>query len=211
MTPIQILLIDDHPIVRQGIRSLLSTYADLRVVGEAASVAEATTLVQHTAADLILLDIRMPDGTGLQLLRTLRAASIHMKVLIITSFDDEEYVLEALQQGADGYVLKNASDETLVHAIRTVMSGEKVLSPQITDQMVQHLLRTPSLPQTSGFTAEELTILKHLVQGDSNQTIATALSYSNATIKRKLRGIFDKLQVESRTEAAAEAIRQGLL
>jgi DNA-binding NarL/FixJ family response regulator len=211
MTPIQILLIDDHPIVRQGIRSLLSTYPDLHVVGEAASVAEATILIQQTTADLILLDIRMPDGTGLQVLRALRATSKTTKVLIITSFDDEEYVLEALQQGADGYVLKNASDETLVHAIRTVMSGERVLSPQITDQMVQQLLRAPSTSTNSDITAEEITILKHLVQGDSNQTIATSLAYSNATIKRKLRRIFDKLHVESRTEAAAEAIRRGLV
>jgi DNA-binding NarL/FixJ family response regulator len=211
MTPIQILLVDDHPIVRQGIRSLLSTYPDLHVVGEAASVAEATTLIQHTTADLILLDIRMADGTGLQVLRTLRATAKAIKVLIITSFDDEEYVLEALQQGADGYVLKNASDETLVHAIRTVMSGERVLSPQITDHMVQQLLRAPSASANSDITVEEITILNHLVQGDSNHTIATTLAYSDATIKRKLRRIFDKLHVESRTEAAAEAIRRGLV
>ncbi len=211
MTPIQILLVDDHPIVRQGIRSLLSTYPDLHVVGEAASVAEATTLIQHTTADLILLDIRMPDGTGLQVLRALRATTKAIKVLIITSFDDEEYVLEALQQGADGYVLKNASDETLVHAIRTVMSGERVLSPQITDHMVQQLLRAPSASANSDITVEEITILNHLVQGDSNHTIATTLAYSDATIKRKLRRIFDKLHVESRTEAAAEAIRRGLV
>lgn len=211
MTPIQILLVDDHPIVRQGIRSLLSNYADFHVVGEAASVAEATAWMQRATADLVLLDIRMPDGSGLQVLRAIRATAIPMKALIITSFDDDEYVLEALQQGADGYVLKNASDEMLVNAIRTVMSGEKVLSPQVTDQMVQHLLRTPSVSVALDITPDELEILKMLVQGDSNSTIADRLAYSNATIKRKLRRIFDKLHVESRTEAAAEAIRRGLV
>lgn len=211
MTPIQILLVDDHPIVRQGIRSLLSTYPDFHLVGEAASVAEALAWLQCATADLVLLDIRMPDGTGLQVLRTIRAAATPIKVLIITSFDDDEYVLEALQQGADGYILKNASDEMLVNAIRTVMSGEKVLSPQVTDQMVQHLLRTPLITTALAITADELLILQLLVQGENNNTIADRLSYSNATIKRKLRRIFDKLHVESRTEAAAEAIRRGLV
>jgi DNA-binding NarL/FixJ family response regulator len=211
MTPIQILLVDDHPIVRQGIRSLLSNYPDFHLVGEVASVADALAWIQHTTADLVLLDIRMPDGSGLQVLRAIRATSNPMKVLIITSFDDDEYVLEALQQGADGYVLKNASDEMLVNAIRAVMSGEKVLSPQVTNQMVQHLLRTPPISTASDITPDEIEILRMLVQGDSNSVIAVRLSYSNATIKRKLRRIFDKLHVESRTEAAAEAIRRGLV
>lgn len=211
MTPIQILLVDDHPIVRQGIRSLLSNYADFHLVGEASSVAEALAWLQRATADLVLLDIRMPDGTGLQVLRAIRTTATPMKVLIITSFDDDEYVLEALQQGADGYVLKNASDEMLVNAIRAVMSGEKVLSPQVTDQMVQHLLRTPPHSTALSITSDELLILQLLVQGENNSTIADRLSYSNATIKRKLRRIFDKLHVESRTEAAAEAIRRGLV
>lgn len=211
MTPIQILLVDDHPIVRQGIRSLLSNYPDFHVIGEASSVAEATAWIQRNTADLVLLDIRMPDGTGLQVLRAIRATATPIKVLIITSFDDDEYVLEALQQGADGYVLKNASDEMLVNAIRAVMSGEKVLSPQVTDQMVQHLLRTPLISTAPDITPDEIEILRMLVQGDSNSVIADHLSYSNATIKRKLRRIFDKLHVESRTEAAAEAIRRGLV
>lgn len=211
MTPIEILLVDDHSIVRQGIRSLLSGYADFRVVGEAASVSDALAWIQHATADVVLLDIRMPDGVGLQVLRALRASGNPMKVLILTSFDDDEYVLEALQQGADGYVLKNASDEMLVNGIRTVMSGEKVLSPQITDQMVQYLLRTPPVANSLEITPDELIILQMLVQGENNNAIADTLSYSSATIKRKLRRIFDKLHVESRTEAAAEAIRRGLV
>lgn len=211
MTPIEILLVDDHSIVRQGIRSLLSGYSDFRVVGEAASVSDALAWIQHATADVVLLDIRMPDGVGLQVLRALRASGNPMKVLILTSFDDDEYVLEALQQGADGYVLKNASDEMLVNGIRTVMSGEKVLSPQITDQMVQYLLRTPPVANSLEITPDELIILQMLVQGENNNAIADTLSYSSATIKRKLRRIFDKLHVESRTEAAAEAIRRGLV
>lgn len=211
MTPIEILLVDDHPIVRQGIRSLLSNYPDFHLVGEAASVAEALAWLQRTTADLVLLDIRMPDGTGLQVLRAIRSTATPIKVLIITSFDDDEYVLEALQQGADGYIIKNASDEMLVNAIRTVMSGEKVLSPQITDQMVQQLLRMPLLSTAPDITPDEVEILRMLAHGNSNSTIADHLSYSSATIKRKLRRIFDKLHVESRTEAAAEAIRRGLV
>ncbi len=211
MTPVQILLVDDHPIVRQGIRSLLSSYPDFHLVGEAASVAEALAWIQRRQADLVLLDIRMPDGSGLQVLRAIRATAYPTKVLIITSFDDDEYVLEALQQGADGYVLKNATDAMLVNAIRAVMSGEKVLSPQVTDQMVQHLLRTTPPAPTPDITPDEREILRMLARGDSNSIIADHLSYSNATIKRKLRRIFDKLQVESRTEAAAAAIRRGLV
>lgn len=211
MTPIRIFLVDDHPIVRQGMRSLLSNYPDFRLVGEAASVGEATVWLQQHDADLLLLDIRMPDGSGLSILRQIRAASTIVKVLIITSFDDSEYVMEALRDGADGYILKNASDDTLVNAIRTVMTGEKVLSPKVTEMMLQQMRQGTPLVAAADFTSEELHILRLLVQGESNLAIADQLSYSNATIKRKLRHIFDLLQVESRTEAAAEAIRRRLV
>ena len=212
MTPIQILIVDDHSIVRQGIRSLLSNYLDLTVAGEAASVAAALDWLKTTTPDIILLDIRMPDVSGLSLLRSLRTTLPTVKVLILTSFDDDDYVLEAMRQGAAGYVLKGASDEMLVNAIRTVMHGETVLSSQVTEQIVQRLLKEPPTVATesASLTTEELAILRLLVNGASNLAIGERLAYSNATIKRKLRRIFDKLNVESRTGAAAEAIRRGL-
>ena len=212
MTPIQILIVDDHSIVRQGIRSLLSNYLDLIVAGEAASVAAALEWLNTGTPDVILLDIRMPDGSGLSLLRSLRTTLPMVKVLILTSFDDDDYVLEAMRHGAAGYVLKGASDEMLVNAIRAVMQGETVLSSQVTEQIVQRLLKEspPVATHSASLTPEELSILRLLVGGASNLEMGERLAYSTATIKRKLRRIFDKLTVESRTEAAVEAIRRGL-
>ena len=137
MDTIRILIVDDHPVVRRGIRSLLSNHADFEVVGEAARLDSARALIEQLALDVILLDIRLVNESGLELLNDLRASEA--KILILTSFDDEEHVRVALQGGAHGFILKNVSDEMLCGAIRTVHQGGRVLSPQITEHMTHHL------------------------------------------------------------------------
>lgn len=216
MANIRILVVDDHQIVRQGIRSLLSNYPDFDIVGEAADGAEALGQVQRLAPDVTLLDIRMPGESGLEVLRRIRQVQPEAKVLMLTSFDDEEYILEALRAGAQGFVLKNVSDEMLVRAIHAVCRGEHTFSPQITEQVVRWVTAAPTPParppsEKPIFDSDEQQILHLLVEGASNTAIAAQLYLSQTTLKRKLRRIFAKMEVDTRAQAAAEAVRRGLV
>lgn len=213
MRQIRVLIVDDHQIVRQGIRSLLSNYSEFEIVGEAENGAKALELVSKLAPDVTLLDIKMPGESGLDVLKQIRQHHPEAKVLMLTSFDDEEYILDALRAGAQGFVLKSVSDEMLVNAIQMVDRGERVLSPQITEQMVRWVLSdepvSPSTPVE--FDDDEKQILRLLVDGASNTDIATELFMSNTTVKRKFRKIFAKMNVQTRAQAAAEAVRRGLV
>ena len=212
MDSINILIVDDHSIVRQGIRSLLSNYAEFKIVGEADSGAAALEQVRRQTPDVTLLDIRMPDESGLEVLRQIRQIQPGARVLMLTSFDDDEYVMGALRAGAQGFILKSVSDEMLVNAIRVAHRGERILSPQITDQVVRWALSDepePLLPNPN-FDGDEQEILHLLTAGASNTDIADQLYLSHTTVKRKLRAIFAKLNVQTRAQAAAEAVRRGL-
>lgn len=213
MSAIRVLIVDDHPIVRQGISSLLSNYAEFDVVGQAENGKEALALVEEADPEIVLLDIRMPGESGLDVLRHIQGKQRETKVLMLTSFDDDEYVLGALRAGAQGFVLKNVSDEMLVNAIRSVWRGERVLSPQITERVVQYALADGSanIVANTHFDEDERRILCMLTEGANNVEIGEALFLSLSSVKRKLRTIFDKLNVESRAEAAAEAVRQGVV
>lgn len=210
---VRILIVDDHPIVRQGITSLLSNYEEFAVIGQADNGRDALSFIEEQAPDVVLLDIRMPGESGLEVLRRIQQVQPETKVLMLTSFDDDEYVMGALREGAQGFVLKNVSDEMLVHAIRGVSRGERVLSPQVTERVVQVILADDAARAADGVTfgEDERQILRMLTQGASNVEIGEALFLSISSVKRKLRGIFDKLDVESRAEAAAEAVRRGVV
>jgi DNA-binding NarL/FixJ family response regulator len=214
MTQIRILVIDDHQIVRQGIRSLLSNYPEFDIVGEAADGATALGQFQALTPDVTLLDIRLPGESGLDILARIRQHQPEAKVLMLTSFDEEEYVIGALRAGAQGFVLKSVSDEMLVQAIHAVCRGEHALSPQITKQMVGWVTAKPDLPPPAeklGFDQDEQQILHLLVEGASNTAIAAQLYLSPTTLKRKLRKLFAKMEVQTRAQAAAEAVRRGLI
>jgi DNA-binding NarL/FixJ family response regulator len=213
MTQIRILVVDDHQIVRQGIRSLLSNYPEFEIVGEAADGPMALKQVQQLAPDVTLLDIRLPGESGLEVLRQIRQVRPEAKVLMLTSFDDDEYVWGALRAGAQGYVLKSVSDEMLVRAIYSVWQGERALSPQITEQVVRWATSTSTKPILDKFALDpdEQKILRLLVEGISNTAIANQLYLSHTTLKRKLRKIFTKMHVQTRAQAAAEAVRRGFV
>ncbi|MCB0012808.1 MAG: response regulator transcription factor [Anaerolineales bacterium] len=210
--PARILVVDDHPIVREGISSLLSNYPEFAIVGEAADGVTALMMFREQRPDITLLDIRMPGITGLELLAQIRQIEPEATVIMLTSFDDDEYVVQALKAGALGYVLKSASDEMLVKAIRAARQGERILSPQVTDVVVRQLLanrpvETPALD----LDADEKLILRLLCDGASNADIAGVLYLSSTSVKRKLRQIFQKMAVTTRAQAAAEAVRQGIV
>ncbi len=213
MSPIRVLVVDDHPIVRQGIQSLLSNYAAFEVVGEAADGRSALQAIEKLQPDVTLLDISMPGESGLATLAQIQQQQPKAKVLMLTSYDDEEYVLSALKAGAQGYILKNVSDEMLVSAIQAAHRGERILSPQVTEQVVQRFLTHPDAPLNVAqqLDAEDRQILLLLTEGASNSDIAAALYMSSATVKRKLSHIFKIMNVQARAQAAAEAVRQGLV
>jgi DNA-binding NarL/FixJ family response regulator len=211
MKSIRVMVVDDHPIVRQGVRSLLSNYADFQVVGEADNGASALERIAAIAPDVVLLDIRMPGETGIDIIRRLRQAMPEAKVLMLTSFDDDEYVAGALRAGAHAYVLKNVSDETLASAIRAVYYGERVLSPPVMDRVIRHYVGDVPEIGAGEWTEGERRILRLLAGGASNAEIASELYLSETTIKRKLQELFEKLDVHSRAQAAAEAVRRKLI
>jgi DNA-binding NarL/FixJ family response regulator len=211
MNTIRILIVDDHPVVRRGIKSLLSNHADFEVIAEAATVSTALDLTEKMIPDVILLDIRLANESGLELLRYI--GEYDTKILILTSFDDEEHVRAALQGGAHGFILKNVSDEMLCGAIRTIYQGGRVLSPQVTEQMVQHLALAADQPTFTemAFTEEELRLIRLLIAGASNDQMAADLYMSLASVKRKLRQIFTKLNVQNRAQAAAVIVQRNLI
>lgn len=208
MSTIRILIIDDHPVVRLGMKSLLSNHTDFEVVGEAETVKSALELIKQLRPDIVLLDIRLPGESGLDLLHQIQRFAA--KVIILTSFDDEEHIRVALQGGAHGFILKSVSDEMLCGAVRTVHQGGRVLSPQITDRIAQQLTTEAESPNFD-FDAQELQIIRLLVAGGSNDEMAAELYISVASVKRKLRQIFTKLNVHNRAQAAAVIVQRHLI
>jgi DNA-binding NarL/FixJ family response regulator len=209
MNVIKIFIVDDHPVVRRGLKSLLSNYDDFEVVGEAGDVDTAVNSLCHVNTDVVLLDIRLPGKSGLVLLEWIQERQSHIKVLILTSFDDDEYVMRALRGGAFGFILKSDSDETLCGAIRAIYRDGLVLNPQVTEYIVQNLAEASSIDDE--FSEEELKILHLLVDGANNDDIATELYMSVASVKRRLQKIFAKLNVTNRSRAIAETVRRNLL
>jgi|FLYL01.1.fsa_nt_gi DNA-binding NarL/FixJ family response regulator len=205
---VRILVVDDHPVVRKGIRSLLSNYDDFEVVGEADDPPGALAAFARLRPDLVLLDIRLGGGSGLEVLDGILGMEPTAKVLMLSSFDDEEYVHRSLEAGAMGYVLKGDSDSVLVAALRTAVEGRHVLSPQVTDQLVSRIYLGQDRPE---FDETDREILRLLAAGASNAEIAERLFISDSTVKRRLRSVFSRLGVQRRTEAAAEAVRRGLI
>ena len=209
----RVLIVDDHPVVRQGLRSLLSQYPDIQVVGEADGSPAALGLIADLRPDVVLLDIRLVGPSGLELARQLRRAGAEARVIILTSHDDEAYLMEAAQAGVHGYLLKSASAELLAEAIRAVHAGEHRLSPALVSKALEQLeaLSRTQAQAESGLSDQELKLLRLLADGADTQAMAQALYLSERTVKRKLQDILDKLGAATRAQAVAEAFKRGLL
>jgi len=211
--PIRILIVDDHPVVRQGLRSLLSNHPDLQIIAEAAQGQQALATARRECPDVVLLDIRLPGMTGIEVARLLQRDCPQTHIIMLTSYDDDEYLTGALEAGAQAYLLKSVSDETLVWTIRAVYRGERLISPELLDRVLRQFaqVRHQQIQQEVGLSDQDIQVLQRLAAGASNEEIARELGWSKASIKRKVQHIFDQLGVMTRAQAAAEAVRRGLV
>lgn len=209
--PITILIADDHPLIRQGLRVVIEAQPDLRLVGEAVNGGQAVQLAQALHPDIIIMDLKMPVMDGLSATREISLTVPRAQVLILTSFPDDENVYAAIKAGAVGFLLKDASAEYLLDAICTVQGGESVLHPAIARKLMREIKEPSRLPPTTDpLTARELEVLACMAQGMSNRQIAQQLSVSVRTVSSHVRSILDKLHLANRTQAALYAVEQGI-
>jgi NarL family two-component system response regulator LiaR len=205
--PIRVLLVDDHAVVREGLRAFLELQPDIEVVGEADGGETALAVTARMKPDVVLMDLAMPDGDGITALRHLRAESPEVRVLVLTSYIDDAQVFGAIQAGAAGYQLKDIQPEALADAIRDVYGGRPALHPEAQARLMHRTAGPPG----STLTPRERDVLRLLAEGFANKEIARRLFVSEKTVKTHVSSILQKLGVQDRTQAALAAVRQRLL
>ena len=212
MDKLTILIADDHPVFRKGLRALLETMPNVELVGEAANGEEAILLAEKLQPDVVLLDLQMPGGGGLNAIRPIVQTSPHIRILVVTMFEDDDSIFEAMRAGARGYMLKDTQDEEMERAILAVGNGEAIFSPAIALRMINFFAaRPPTMPELfPELTTSEREVLKLMAQGLNNEAIAHQLSLSIKTIRNYSSNIFSKLQVADRAQAIVKARDAGL-
>lgn len=205
--PIRLLIVDDHPVVRGGLRGVFADDPDFEVVGEAANGAEAVAQASDLQVDVVLMDLRMPEVDGVEAIRRLSRRVPSTRVLVLTTYDTDGDVLPALEAGATGYLLKDASRDELVRAVRAASTGEPVLSPSVARRLIGQVRK----PANEALSEREGEVLKLIASGATNREVAATLFVSEATIKTHLLHIYAKLGVRDRAAAVGEAYRRGLL
>jgi len=211
---IRVLIADDHMVVREGLRALLDAEPDLDPVGAASDGAEAVRLVGETAPDVVLMDLRMPGVDGIEAIRQIKARYPAVQIVILTTYDDDQYIVRGLRAGARGYLLKDTDRNVLFQAIRAAARGESLLPADVVDKVVAHLVDggRGTLPvEQETLSPREAQVLGMLAEGAANKEIARRLEISERTVKAHVTGIFNKLGAGSRAEAVAIALRSGLL
>jgi len=207
---IRVFLVDDHEVVRRGVRELLDIEDDLEVVGEAGTVAEALARIAAVGADVAVLDVRLPDGSGVELCRDLRSAHAGLACLMLTSYSDDEALFEAVVAGAAGYVLKQVKGSDIVEAVRQVGAGRSLLDPTMTTRVLERLRHgAVEDPRLAGLSGQERRILGHLADGLTNRQIAAEMFLAEKTIKNYVSNLLSKMGMSRRTEAAVYAVRQA--
>jgi DNA-binding NarL/FixJ family response regulator len=211
---LRVLIVDDHALFRSGLASLL-TANSIEVVGEASNGLEGVEKTRQLKPDLVLMDVKMAGLSGIQATRLINAEMPQTKIVMVTAFDDDEDLFEAMKSGAAGYILKNMEAERFVNLLSSVMDGEVVVSPWIADKIVKESFRQPGRRGSSRFvndlTNKEAKVIKLVANGASNKEIATSLNISDNTVKYHLRNIMEKLQVRNRAQMAVYAVRKGIV
>jgi DNA-binding NarL/FixJ family response regulator len=203
----RVLVVDDHPVVRQGLIAILQFEPDLELVGEAADGREAVRLILERRPDVVLLDLRLPELSGVEVMRAVRPQAPEVRFLVLTTYDTEMYIAPALAAGARGYLLKDAAPDELVRGVRAVMEGRAALEPSVAARLLDRMAE----PEGGELSEREREVLGLLVRGASNKGIAHQLGLSENTVKAHVAHIFNKLGVQSRAEAVAVALQRGLV
>ena len=205
--PIRLLIVDDHPIVRDGLRGVFSGDAEFEVVGEAGDGAEALARAANADVDVVLMDLRMPRMGGVEAIKRLRASDNRVPVLVLTTYDTDRDVLPAIEAGATGYLLKDSPREDLLRGVRAAFQGQSVLSPSVASRLMGQVRK----PAQEELSRRELDVLRLVADGSPNREVARKLFISEATVKTHLLHLYEKLGVRDRASAVAEAYRRQLL
>jgi NarL family two-component system response regulator YdfI len=207
---IRVLIADDHLVVREGLSTILEVAGDIEPLGEAADGVEAVRLAGELRPDVVLMDLRMPNMDGIEAIRQIKARYPAVEIVILTTYDDDEYIVQGLRAGARGYLLKDAGRQVLFDTIRAAARGESLLPSVVVDKVVAHLAE-PKLAKPERLSGREQEVLALLAEGAANKEIALRLHITERTVKAHVTSIFNKLGVNSRAEAVAVALRSGLL
>lgn len=203
---IRVFLLDDHDVVREGLRFLLEQQGDIEVVGESSTATEATAIIPALRPDVAVLDARLPDGSGIEVCRSVRAVDPTINALILTSYDDDEALFAAIMAGAAGYVLKEIRSSDLVTAVRHVASGKSLIDPSLTAKLLERVRNGPGTPpELASLTDQERILLGHIAEGLTNRQIAEKMFLAEKTVKNYVSSILAKLGLERRTQAAVLA------
>ncbi len=207
---VRIMVVDDHEVVRFGLKSLLARHEDWEIVAEAGTVVDAIAQAAAHNPDIVVLDIRLGDGSGIDACREIVKQHPHTKVIVLTSFAEDELLFNAISAGAAGYVLKQVGNDDLVRAIETVLRGDSMLDPSVTGQVFARLRETNRSEAFTDLTDRELRVLALIAQGKTNKEIAHTLHLGEGTVRNYVSSIFSKLQLSNRSEATAYAVRHNL-
>jgi NarL family two-component system response regulator LiaR len=211
MDEISVVIVDDHALVRQGLRTFLDLHEDIQVTGEAANGLEAVEQVGQLRPDVVLMDLVMPEMDGIEAIKRIRSICPDTKVVVLTSFTEDEKLFPAIKAGAMGYLLKNVSPGDLVNAIKAAHRGEAQLNPEIARRLMEEVSNEPSTSGEPELTRREMDVLRLIAQGRNNRGISEELVLSEATVKTHVSNILGKLHLADRTQAAIYAINQGLV
>jgi len=211
MTLIRYMIVDDQQIIREGLAGMLSRESDLNLVGMAEDGAEAVLKAHDLQPDIILMDLRMPRMDGVEAIKRIRKVCPHTKFIVLTVYDNDDFIFEAIRAGAKAYLMKDISREELIRVIHAVAEGQAYLQPEITSRLLDKVSELPLPSESHSFSKREVEILQLLAQGLSNKEIAQQLTLSEHTIKTHVANIFAKLEVNNRAEAVLQAVKRGIL
>ncbi len=211
--PIRILIADDHPIVRQGLAAVLDQEADLEVVAQAANGREAVAKAFELLPDVILMDLQMPEMDGVAAIIEIKNAALETGIIILTTYDTDDYIFRGIEAGARGYLLKNSPPEEVLKAIRAVYQGESLIQPRVASRLLDRLsqLSRNAAPSEGSLSAREVEVLQIMATGAANKEIASRLNIGQSTVKTHIVRIFNKLGVSGRTEAVAEGAKRKII